>query len=93
MSMTFKYKKVSRPDDVGDAYNPSIPVTLICGNNSVGVIALLDSGADFSVIPKGIAEILGMDFSGEKEIVIGVGGAVDAVSSRMDGMFSWDSGY
>ena len=83
MSMTFKYKKISRHDDVGDTYNPSVPVTLIHGNSSVDVIALLDSGADISVIPKGVAEILGMSLSCEKEIVIGIGGTAEAASSSM----------
>ncbi len=83
MTMTFKYKKISRTEYIDDDYNPSVPVTLIHGSKIVDVIALLDSGADISVIPKGIADILGMNLSGERETVIGIGGMAEAASSIM----------
>lgn len=49
--MIFKYKSIKRPDG-NLVKTPSIPVTLI-GKSSTKIefMALIDSGADLSVIP------------------------------------------
>ena len=47
------------------------------------MVALLDSGADVSVLPKGVAELLGIDLKGSKEEVVGVGGKVEAVETNV----------
>ena len=45
------------------------------GNNSLEVFALLDSGADFTLIPRAIADIIGIKLNEkDKESIGGVGG-------------------
>ena len=81
MTITFKYKIVKRPDNT-EARTPSIPVTLK-GKDSIDIIALLDSGADVSAIPKGIAEIIGLDLTGKKSYADGIGGKVESIDSKV----------
>lgn len=81
MAMSFKYKKVERPKPLLPLHTPSIPATLAGKGETLDVVALVDSGADITALPKGIAEILGLDLSGEREDVIGIGGKVPAVNS------------
>lgn len=80
MVLRFRYKYLERPE-VGGSRLPLIPVTLIGPDAQLDILALLDSGADFSAIPLSIAEILGLDVSGKKEEVVGLGGAVSAVEA------------
>jgi len=60
MGIVFKYKILS-DNFSNDAKKPVIKITLI-GNSqtSIDVIGLLDSGADVSVIPKGLADFLNL---------------------------------
>ena len=71
MTLHFRYQIVKRPNNT-EARTPSIPITLK-GKDSIDVVALLDSGADVSVIPKGIAEIIGLDLTGKKSYADGMG--------------------
>ena len=73
MTLIFRYKKeVNRSKDHLPKYSPIIPITLKNGSNSIDVGALIDSGADTLVLPKHVGEILGIDLSGEREIVLGL---------------------
>lgn len=81
MTIVFKYKTVKRPDGT-EVKTPSIPV-LLGDKEKLETIALLDSGADISAIPKDLAEILGLDLSGKITPAFGIGGKVDAVSTKM----------
>ena len=54
-----------------------IPITRIL------YIALIDSGADISVIPKDVAEALGLDMTGKKEEARGTGGKVPAIQTKV----------
>lgn len=81
MTIIFKYKKIKRPDGT-EVKTPSIPVSLN-GTDKFDAIALVDSGADISAIPKDIAELLGLDLEGKKESAFGIGGKVDAVETKM----------
>src|SRR3989338_543882 len=81
MTLSFHYKIVKRPNNT-EARTPSIPITLKA-KQSLDVVALLDSGADLSVIPKGIAEILGLDLSGKKSTADGIGGRVECIDSNV----------
>ena len=81
MVMHFKYKQVARPDGTLVKI-PSIPITLI-GETSIDVIALVDSGADISVIPKEMGELLGLDLSGRKDFAYGIGGKVKTVEVKV----------
>ena len=77
----FKYKIVKRPDGT-TVKTPSIPLQLQ-GDQSFDTLALVDSGADVSAIPKSIAEILGLDLSGKKTYAYGIGGKVKSITSKM----------
>ena len=79
--MHFKYKQVARPDGTLVKI-PSIPITLI-GETSIDVIALVDSGADISVIPKEMGELLGLDLSGREDFAYGIGGKVKTVEVKV----------
>lgn len=82
MTLTFKYKKVKRPNGT-EARTPSIPITLSGKNGKYDFIALIDSGADISALPKSLAELLDLDLSGEKEEASGIGGIVPAVQTSL----------
>ena len=81
MTISFKYKNVNRPDGT-KVKTPSIPIQLD-GKEKFDTIALIDSGADISAIPLDIAEILGLDLSGEETPAYGIGGKVNSVETKM----------
>ena len=66
MVLTFKYKKVKRPNNV-EIKSPSIPIIISGSGQKFEFIALLDSGADISVIPRDVAELIGLPLTGKKE--------------------------
>jgi len=83
MTLSFKYKSIKRPDGE-EVKTPSIPVTLIGeGAIRIEVMALIDSGADLSVISQDIAELLNLDLNGPKTKSRGIGGEVDAVNTHI----------
>ena len=53
MTLNFKYKKVKRPNDK-EIKSPSIPIVLQGKGSKYSFVALIDSGADVSVIPKDV---------------------------------------
>ncbi|MBU1134931.1 MAG: hypothetical protein KKG13_00250 [Nanoarchaeota archaeon] len=83
MSMTFKYKRIDRPEPLPPTISPMIPVTFKGSKGMIDAVCLLDSGADVSTIPRGLAEIIGLDLSGEKEEIQGIGGSIEAIVSRV----------
>src|SRR3989344_8165767 len=83
MTIAFNYKIIQRPKPYLSEHVPAIPVTLIGANTRIDIIGLLDSGADFSAIPKEIAEVLGLDLSSKPEDIGGIGGDVAAIKKRM----------
>lgn len=82
MSLSFRYKRVKRPANT-EIKSPSIPVTLFGSGGRYQFIALLDSGADISVVPREVAELLGLDMSGPQEEARGIGGKVPAVETKI----------
>jgi len=87
MSLNFKYKKVS--DDIS---RPIIPLNIRMGDGSlVKVAGLLDSGSDVILIPKDIAEMLGIPLGKSTNEIDGVGGRVNVVKSSI--MASLDDGH
>ena len=46
-------------------------------------IALLDSGADVSVIPQDVAELLNLDLTKKKENVRGIGGWLESIEEKI----------
>ena len=83
MTISFKYK-INSYKKGAKVKTPSIPITFF-GNNSIPieVICLLDSGADVSVIPEGLAKFLNINLSGKKEKSHGIGGDVEVINSRV----------
>ena len=81
MTITFRYKSVKRPDGTL-VKTPSIPITLI-GKESFDTVALLDSGADISAIPKSIAELLDLNLKGNVAFSYGIGGKVKSIESAV----------
>ena len=79
--MTFKYKAVERPDGT-TVRCPLIPITFI-GKEKIGAMALIDSGADVSVITKEFAELLGLNLNKEQIDMYGIGGKVKGITSSV----------
>lgn len=82
MTLSFRYKRVKRPNGT-EVKSPSIPVTLSGNGGKWDFMALVDSGADISAIPKSIAELLGLSLSGEPEQTSGIGGVVSAIQANI----------
>lgn len=79
MTISFRYKNIKRPNGTL-VKTPSIPVTL-AGKESFETVALIDSGADVSAIPKSIAELLGLNLESKITSAYGIGGKVNSVES------------
>ncbi|MEI6731275.1 MAG: hypothetical protein WCK90_01200 [archaeon] len=83
MTLNFKYKRVKRPNGI-EIKSPMVPITLSGKGAKYEFIALLDSGADISVIPLDVAELLNADLSGKKEEVTGIGGFAEAIQTTLN---------
>jgi len=81
--MIFKYKRIDRPAPFPTIHAPAIPVTIAGKKDSVDVVGLIDSGADFSVIPREMAEIIGADLSNKPEEIGGIGGNTKAIETKI----------
>ncbi len=82
MTISFRYKTVKRPDGT-KVKTPSIPI-ILKERETFETVALLDSGADISAMPKDIADILGLNLKGKKEFAYGIGGKVPAVETKVN---------
>jgi hypothetical protein len=81
MVLSFRYKDIPRSNGTR-AKSPSIPLTFFGNGSPYNFTALIDSGADVSAIPKGVAELLNLDFKNKKvEKTFGIGGVVPAVET------------
>jgi len=83
MRFDFGYKQMRRPAGLPPISAPMIPVTLSGSGGSLHTTALVDSGADTSAITADVAEVLGLDVSGEPSKAQGIGGEVKVVGSKM----------
>ncbi|MBI2124304.1 hypothetical protein HYT92_00785 [Candidatus Pacearchaeota archaeon] len=81
MAITFRYKNIRRPNGAL-IKSPSIPITLI-GKENFDTVALVDSGADISAMPKDMAEVLGLKLDGEIEYAYGIGGKTKCVETKI----------
>ena len=79
--MIFRYKSVKRPDGTLVKI-PSIPISLL-GKENFDTIALVDSGADISAMPKEMAEVLGLKLDGEISYAYGIGGKAKCIETRV----------
>jgi len=72
VAISFPYK-VEKVKD-GLVLRPKIPIVLSHDGKSTDVMALVDSGSDISVIPRGLAGYLGLELGGKTYEIEGVGG-------------------
>lgn len=82
MVLTFHYK-VSEGPNGKSVKRPLIPVTFMNGEASFETAALLDSGADICAMNQEMAEVLGLDLSGKRELCYGVTGSAEAVLTKV----------
>lgn len=84
MAISYKYK-IQPMKKGAQIKTPSIPITLKGDNSTpIEVVALIDSGADISVIPQGLAEFLNLNLTGEKEKANGIGGEISVINSSVN---------
>lgn len=77
MAFSLRYKPVKLKSG-RVMYRPMIPLTFE-GQEKIDIFAILDSGSDISIIPKDIADVLGIKSYGENEIF---GLAGNSIKSR-----------
>jgi len=84
MTISLKYASIKRGESSKKL--PYIPIDLKGedGKNWFHTYALLDSGADISVIPSDFAELIGVKIGKEIAISKGIGGPVKVVNSTMN---------
>lgn len=84
MSLIYRYKLIKRPEVVGDSRSPMIPLILKGNKRAMNFMGLLDSGADYSVMPKDLAEFLGVDLSAKPEHVRGLSEETTAIPAKIN---------
>lgn len=69
--MRYKYRKInlSSPFSKKLILRPIIPISIQYQDKKVRYEALIDSGADFSILPLDLAKVLGIDSENSKEIL------------------------
>jgi predicted aspartyl protease len=80
--MNFKYKSLPRKGGP-PRKTPTIPVTLMGPDDSIDIVAILDSGADISVLPLEVGEQLGLDLTKNRSPCGGIGGEVDTAEDHV----------
>ncbi len=80
--MNFKYKSLPRKDGP-PRKTPTIPVTFFGSEDSIDIVAILDSGADISVLPLEVGEQLSLDLTRNRSPCGGIGGEVDTAEDRV----------
>jgi predicted aspartyl protease len=82
LSVSFPYAR----EKVGNNFimRPKIPVTLSWDGKVITVVALLDSGSDFSSIPVSLAEALGLVISNKEREIVGIGGKIKTKTSQVN---------
>ena len=84
MTFHFRYKLVKYPDG-GLGKVPAVPVTLIGPSGKfLKVIALVDSGADYSVVSREVGDLLGFDLTeGKVATTYGIGGTMKTLHKQI----------
>jgi predicted aspartyl protease len=70
MVINFRFKEEAIENKT--ILRPKIPITLSHNGKKLTVLGLLDSGSDFIMIPKQIADFLDVPYSKKEEIVKGI---------------------
>lgn len=77
--MKYKYRKINLVSPFSKQFisRPIIPVSIHYEEKKIHYEALIDSGADFTILPMGLAEILNINASNFKKILFtGVDGGI-----------------
>jgi len=83
MTIIFRYEHVPRPDGTLRKA-PYIPIhARTAEGRLIKIVALLDTGADTTVVPKDLAEVLGLK-EGTAQETGGIGGNTKVKQSRMN---------
>ena len=85
--MSIKFPLVPVHSDIGILYKPFIPVFLKTPLGALRINFLLDSGADYSVAPRQIAESMGLDLGAlpHKNVSGLEGGKVKGALGKLSG--------
>jgi len=84
MSIIFRYVHIQRQDKTLRKA-PYIPIFAITDSGKmIKIAALIDSGADFTVVPKDLATILGLKEETLTTETAGIGGKVPVKKSRLN---------
>lgn len=84
MAIIVKYASVKREGTIKKLPYISVDLKGKNGKFWVHTLALIDSGADISVIPQDFAELIGVEIGKDITIAKGIGGPVRVVNSTMD---------
>jgi len=82
MTLSFRYRADASLDKVRRPY--ILFKALAFDGKPVEVSALLDSGADVSLVPRSLDETLVLDLSGEQTEATGVGGKIKVIISSLE---------
>ena len=85
MTFSFKYKSILLKSGK-TIYRPLIPLTFY-EKERIDVIAILDSGSDMTVVPKEIAEHVGVKYIGEDELSGITGTKIKAKQGKLNVSF------
>ena len=86
MPLTYKFKK-EKLEDGSYVSRPRVLVTLKGSKTSIDIPALIDSGADTSVIPNQVAKPIGLNIEGEKTKIYTYLESTDVVRSKANFIF------
>lgn len=62
---------------------PKIPIIINYKGSRIETLGLLDSGSDLTIFPKDVAEALGMNLSGNKTEIKGIGGSIESITENV----------
>ncbi len=79
--LSFRFHKEFAGREV--VYRPRIAMRFLSSQTAIEAFALLDSGADRTVIPQVFAELLGL-FRGAAVTTTGIGGTAEGYESQVD---------
>jgi len=82
MVMQFKYKSLKHLDG-HFVKTPSIPITFFGPSETLQIIAVVDSGADVSLMPREVAEVLGLKLDQNIEPAFGIAGEVQTAEDHV----------
>ncbi len=89
MSFNFKYRPIILRGG-SKIYRPLIPITFNGSKSSFDALAILDSGSDITIIPKEIAEVIGIDCKNENSISGISGSPIKAKEGKVNVIFGKD---